>query len=96
MPYSSGGRPGDRVEPDVGDLEVEEVPHVGAVGLVHDVGRDVAVLRGQVVLEHVGRLDDVVVDAHQDHVVDLHGGNATRWDAGCDRAWRRCARRRGA
>ena len=31
-------------------------------------------LSGHVVVEHVGRLDHVVVDAHQDHVVHLHGG----------------------
>src|SRR5262249_47334353 len=30
------------------------------------------VLRGHVVEEHVGRFDDVVVDAHQDQVVGFH------------------------
>ena len=29
---------------------------------------------GDVAVEHVGRFDDVVVDAHQDQVVDVHGG----------------------
>ena len=72
------GRPaGDRVEPDVRDVEVEELPHVGAVGHVLDARRDVLVLRGQVVLEHVGRFDHVVVDADQDHVLDAHGTECT-------------------
>ena len=68
------GRPaGDGVEPDVRDVEVEELPRVGAVGAVLDPRRDVLVLRGQVVLEHVGRLDHVVVDAHEDEIFEVHG-----------------------
>ena len=73
MPYSSGRTPGDGVEPDVGDLLVEELPDVRAVGRADHVRRDVLVLRGEVALEQIGWLDDVVVDAHDDHVVDLHG-----------------------
>ena len=41
--------------------------------LVTTCGASVAVLGRDVPLEHVGRLDHVVVDAHQDHVVDTHG-----------------------
>ena len=68
------GRPArHRVEPDVGDVDVEELPRVGAVGAVLDPGRDVLVLRGEVLLEHVGRLDDVIVDADQDEVFGAHG-----------------------
>ena len=67
-----GRAAGDRVEPDVRDVEVEELPDVGAVVLVHDVRRDVLVLRREVVLEQVGRLDDVVVDADEDQVVEAH------------------------
>ena len=63
---------GDRVEPNVRDVEIEELPRVGAVGAVLDPGRDVAVLRGEVVLEHVGRFHDVVIDADQNHVIDIH------------------------
>ena len=43
-------------------------------------GRDVAPLLGQVRFEHVGRLDDVVVDAHENKVVDLH---APLWRLKC-------------
>ena len=35
-------------------------------------GCELLVLGGQVLLEHVRRLDDVVVDAHQDQVVHVH------------------------
>ena len=38
----------------------------------HHARRNVAPLLGQMRLEHVGRLDDVVVDAHQDQIVQLH------------------------
>ena len=79
------GRPaGDRVEPDVRDVEVEELPHVGAVGAVLDPRRDVLVLRRQVVLEHVGRLDDVVVDADQDEIFEAHAAQHTRADMRAD------------
>ena len=38
-------------------------------------GHPVAVLGRRVAVEHVGRFDDVVVDAHEDQVVDLHGAS---------------------
>ena len=40
--------------------------------LQNTCGRAIAVLSGNVLIEEVGRLDDVIVDAHQDHVVHLH------------------------
>ncbi len=72
-----GRAPGHRVEPDVRDVEVEELPTVGAVGHVLDPRRDVLVLRGQVVLEQVGRFHDVIVDADKDHVVHAHDAEFT-------------------
>ncbi len=61
-----------RVEPHIRDVEVEELPAVGAVGHVLDPGRDVVVLRGQMVLEQIRRLDHVIIDAHKNHVVHTH------------------------
>jgi len=57
---------------DVGDLVPLVDPHVGAVVLAHRLGRELHPLVGEVALEQVGRLDDVVVDAHQDQVVCSH------------------------
>ena len=62
----------DRVEPDVRHLELQELPDVRAVVLVDDLGREVPVLGGKVALEQVGRLDDVVVDTDDDHVLGAH------------------------
>ena len=61
------------VQPHVGDLLALEHPEVGAVLLRDEPRRAILPLRGEVALPHVGRLADVVVDAHQDHVVHLHG-----------------------
>ena len=47
-------------------------PLLDAVVADDHVRRLVGLLRRHVPLEHVGRLDDVVVDADQDHVVDVH------------------------
>ena len=49
-----------------------ERPLVDALRVADDLRRLVEPLGGQVVLVHVGRLDHVVVDAHQDHVVHTH------------------------
>ena len=65
--------PGDGVEPDVRDRGAVEHPHVVAAVGVHDLRRLVGVLRGHPPVEHVRRLDHVVVDADEDHVVDVHG-----------------------
>jgi hypothetical protein len=68
------GRPtGHRVEPDVRQFHALERPHVDAGVLAHELRRRVLVLRREVPLEDVGRFDDVVVDAHQDQVLDTHG-----------------------
>ena len=66
------GPAGDRVERDVGNDGVAELPGIRAVGIVHEPRRLVLVLLREVVLEHVRRLDDVVIDADQDHVVLVH------------------------
>ena len=43
--------------------------------LISTCGTPVAVLGRRVALEHVGRFDDVVVDADEDQVVELHGAS---------------------
>ena len=65
--------PGHRVERDIGDHHIAELPGVAAVRVVHQPRRIVDVLLLQVVLEHVRRFDDVVIDTDQDHVVLVHG-----------------------
>ena len=69
-----GRTAGDRVEPDVGDGGALELPHVGVhlVDVDH-AGRALEVGLRHVALPHVGRLDDVVVDADEDEVVQVHG-----------------------
>ena len=53
-----------------------ELPLVDAgVVVADDLGDLVLPLVRDVVLVHVGRLDHVVVDAHQDHVVHLHAAS---------------------
>ena len=47
-------------------------PLVDALVVGDDDRRLGLVLGGHVIEEHVGRLDDVVVDAHQNQVVDIH------------------------
>jgi hypothetical protein len=47
-------------------------PLVDPLVVGDDDGRLGLVLGRDVVQEHVGGLDNVVVDAHQDQVVDLH------------------------
>ncbi len=67
-------RPGHhRVEPDHRHLLVLVDPLVLALFVVHDVRGLVHVAGRQVSLEHVRRLNDVIVDADQDHVVRVHG-----------------------
>jgi hypothetical protein len=48
------------------------VPLVDTVGVLDDLRHRVLPLRRDVVLVHVRRLDHVVVDADEDHVVHLH------------------------
>ena len=67
------GWPADHgVEPDVGDLVAVVEPHVRAVVPADELGRLVLVLGGQQPVEHAPGLDDVVVDADQDHVFSAH------------------------
>ena len=67
------GRAADHgVEPDVGDLVAVVEPDVGAVVLADELGRLVLVLGGQQPVEHPPGLDDMVVDADQDHVLSAH------------------------
>ncbi len=49
-----------------------EYPVIGALLVVLDVGGQVLVLRAEVRVPHRGRFDDVIVDAHDDHVFHLH------------------------
>ena len=67
------------VEPEVGDLDALEQPHL-ATGVVLDhPGGPVGELRGQAALEHVGRFDEVVVDADDDEVVGGRQRLLDRW-----------------
>ena len=67
-----GGPTHHGVEADVGDEVALERPHVGAVGVVDDLGGAVLPLGRHPALEHVGGLDDMVVDAHEDEIFGLH------------------------
>jgi hypothetical protein len=67
--------PRDRVQPDVRDLRAVEHPDVVAAVGVHDARCHVGVLRRDASIEQVGRFDDVVVDADEDHVVGRRAHN---------------------
>ena len=54
------------------DLALEH-PLVHTVLQAHELRALIAVLLRHVLLEQVGGFDDVVIDTHQDHVVDVHG-----------------------
>ena len=66
------GPPGHRVQPDVGRLLALEDPGVGAVIPRHDLRRAVLALLRDMAVEHVRGLDDMVVNGHEDEVVDVH------------------------
>ena len=72
MPYSSFGRPATALSADGLHRDAAEHPDVGAGVVAHELGRPVLVLGVEVVDEQVRRLDQVVVDADQDEVVDVH------------------------
>ena len=60
-------RPSDhRVEPDIRILPVLIAPHLASVVGLDDLGRAVGQRGGKPADEHVGRLDDVIVDRDQD------------------------------
>jgi len=65
--------PGDRVEGGGLHGHGAELPDVVALVVAHELGRPVLVPRGEVVDEDVRRLDQVVVDADEDEVLDVHG-----------------------
>src|SRR5271157_238418 len=68
------GRPtSDGIESDIRDLLSLPRPYIGTVGLAHDVGSAIAKSRRDVTRKQVGRLDDVVVDAHEDEIIKLQG-----------------------
>jgi hypothetical protein len=60
------------VEADVGQRRALEHPHLAPVVHRLDARRPLGGAARQAPLEQVGRLDHVVVDAHQDQIVDLH------------------------
>jgi hypothetical protein len=76
------GAPGDGVEADVGDDGAVEGPDVVTRLGLDDLRGLIGELRRQPTLEQTGRLDEVVVDAHQDHVVGVHGSPAV-FGPGC-------------
>src|SRR5439155_13949386 len=59
-----------------------EQPGVRTVLTVDEAGGVVPPAVGDVALEHVGRLDDVVVDADQDEILGAHGRILTPFGAG--------------
>ncbi len=77
-PVLVGWSAGNGVEPDVRDLVAVVDPDVAAVVAAHDVRGNVVPARGQVPLEHVRWLDDMIVDADHDHLVDPHACPLTR------------------
>src|SRR6185437_15689973 len=75
----------DGIEPDVGNDRPIEGPNFRTVVLSDDPGRVIGELGWHSSLEQRRRLDEVVVDADQDHVLGLHaspwaevGGDAIR------------------
>src|SRR5262249_41052926 len=69
---------GDGVQPHVGDLGALVQPDIGVVVLVHDARRAVLPHVGEVLVEQVRWLDDVVVDADEDQIFELHGWLSAR------------------
>ena len=75
----------DGVQADDTGLVAAVHPAVDAVVVLHDPRRVVDVLGREAAVEHVGRLDDVVVDAHQDKIVNIHDSllSCSRYDRLC-------------
>ena len=73
-PYSSGTRPATALRPTFGSAAPWNIQTSRPSSCVSTLGADLGGLLRQAPLEEVGRLDDVVVDAHQDQIVDLHCG----------------------
>ena len=66
------GPSGHRVEGDVGEHLALVQPGVGAVVVGDELGGQVHVLGREAPVEEVRRLDDMVVHADHDHLVDFH------------------------
>ncbi len=74
MPYSSGGRPATALSPMFG-ITLPSNSHTSMPSSLWTIfGANVLPLLGKVVVEQGGRFDDVVVDAHEDHVLGPHSG----------------------
>ena len=73
MPYSSGGRPATAFRPMFGARSSPNCQYSVAVVVGEHARRPVAVRVGDVHVEHVRRLDDVVVHADEDQVFKVHG-----------------------
>ena len=72
MPYSSGGRPATALRPMLGTSMPLKAQTSVPSSLCTTCGGEILVLGRKVAFEEVGGFDDVVVDADDDHVVDLH------------------------
>jgi hypothetical protein len=51
---------------------VAELPGIAAIGVVHQLRRIIDIALGQMVREHIRRLNNVIINADQDHVVLVH------------------------
>ena len=71
MLYSSGGRPATALSPMFG-IVLPSYSQTSIPSRCTLFGRPIEPLRGEVVVEERGRLDHVVVDAHQDEVFHPH------------------------
>ena len=80
MPYSSLGRPATALSPTLGISAPLNIHTSEPSSLRTTFGAGVPVLRGDVGVEHRRRLDEVVVDAHHDHVVRSHGPSSGSGD----------------
>jgi hypothetical protein len=55
-----------------------DLPGLDAGLAADDLGLAALEFRRDVLLEHVGGFDDVIVDAHQNHIFKLHGMSSRR------------------
>ncbi len=78
--------PGNRVEAQVAALQVAVPPLLDAPLVGAHLGCELLVFRRDMVVEHVGRLGDVVIDADQNDVVRVHGSPLPRPSVGWPRS----------
>ncbi len=62
----------DRVQRNIGDHDVAELPGIRTIGVVHQPRRLIQIFLLQMIPEHIRRLDDVIINADQDHVFFIH------------------------